>query len=245
MGYQIRVIDIDDGDQCLKLFQSNSTVGWLIFGGLLVGAVRLIGAAMAPVIVDPAKVREFAMPTPSTAWLADNHDKADELWIKIHKVNSGLPSITAKEAIDVVLVLGLDRRHPQGLRRKELPPALHATRPQKHLEQDQCRQCRTADRGRPDDGTRACPCRGGQGGRALGARLCQRQGHDPLPDDLIAAIEAEPAASAMLEKLSAQNRFALAFRLHNIKTEAGRRKKVETFVAMLARGETIYPQKKK
>ena len=35
MGYQIRVIDIDDGDQCLKLFQSNSTVGWLIFGGLL------------------------------------------------------------------------------------------------------------------------------------------------------------------------------------------------------------------
>ena len=38
MGYQIRVIDIDDGDQCLKLFQSNSIVGWLIFGGLLVAA---------------------------------------------------------------------------------------------------------------------------------------------------------------------------------------------------------------
>lgn len=66
-----------------------------------------------------------------------------------------------------------------------------------------------------------------------------------LPDDLIAAIEAEPAASAMLEKLSAQNRFALAFRLHNMKTEAGRRKKVADFVAMLARGETIYPQKLK
>lgn len=45
----------------------------------------------------------------------------------------------------------------------------------------------------------------------------------------------------MLAKLSAQNRFALAFRLHNMKTEAGRRKKVQVFVEMLARGETIYP----
>ena len=38
MGHQIRVIDIDDGDQCLKLFQSNSTVGWLIFAGLMLAA---------------------------------------------------------------------------------------------------------------------------------------------------------------------------------------------------------------
>ena len=49
----------------------------------------------------------------------------------------------------------------------------------------------------------------------------------------------------MLAKLSAQNRFALAFRLHNMKTEAGRRKKIESFVSMLKAGETIYPQKKK
>ena len=38
MGYQIRVIDIDDADQCLALFKSNSIVGWLIFAGLLFGA---------------------------------------------------------------------------------------------------------------------------------------------------------------------------------------------------------------
>jgi uncharacterized protein YdeI (YjbR/CyaY-like superfamily) len=49
----------------------------------------------------------------------------------------------------------------------------------------------------------------------------------------------------MLAKLSAQNRFALAFRTHNMKTEAGRTKKIEAFVAMLKRGETIYPQGKK
>lgn len=66
-----------------------------------------------------------------------------------------------------------------------------------------------------------------------------------IPDDLQAAIDAEPAAKEMLGKLSAQNRFALAFRTHNMKTEAGRRKKIETFVEMLKRGETIYPQGKK
>jgi len=44
----------------------------------------------------------------------------------------------------------------------------------------------------------------------------------------------------MFEKLNAQNRFALAFRTQNMKTESGRRRKIETFVDMLKRGETIY-----
>jgi len=58
-------------------------------------------------------------------------------------------------------------------------------------------------------------------------------------------LDRQPKARTMLEKLSAQNRFALAFRIHNMKTAAGRKKKIETFVAMLKRGETIYPQIKK
>jgi 4-hydroxybenzoate polyprenyltransferase len=39
MARQIRTLDIDDPDQCLALFQSNSVVGWLIFLGLLGGGV--------------------------------------------------------------------------------------------------------------------------------------------------------------------------------------------------------------
>ena len=64
-----------------------------------------------------------------------------------------------------------------------------------------------------------------------------------IPDDLQAAIDAEPLAREMLPKLSAQNRFALAFRVHNLKTEAGRQKKIAAFVEILKRGETIYPQR--
>ena len=59
------------------------------------------------------------------------------------------------------------------------------------------------------------------------------------------AIDAVHAARQMLATLSEQNRFAIAFRVFNMKTEAGRKKKIKTFVAMLARGETVYPQKMK
>src|SRR3981189_3561362 len=61
---------------------------------------------MAPVQVDPAKVREFKTAESFYKWLGTNHDKADEVWIKTHKVGSGLKSITPVEAIDVVLCWG-------------------------------------------------------------------------------------------------------------------------------------------
>ena len=61
---------------------------------------------MAPVLVNPDKVREFADARSFYAWLGQHHATDDETWIKIHKLGSGLASITAKEAIDVVLCWG-------------------------------------------------------------------------------------------------------------------------------------------
>ena len=63
-----------------------------------------------------------------------------------------------------------------------------------------------------------------------------------VPAELRAALDAEPAAAAFFATLSSQNRFAILFRVGNLKTEAARTRNVEKFVAMLARGETIYPQ---
>jgi 4-hydroxybenzoate polyprenyltransferase len=39
MGWQIRVLDIDDPDQCLSLFKSNSSFGWIVFSGLVASAL--------------------------------------------------------------------------------------------------------------------------------------------------------------------------------------------------------------
>ena len=61
---------------------------------------------MPPIKVDPDKVREFKDAESFYRWLGKHHDKESELWIKIHKLDSGLTSITPKEAIDVVLCWG-------------------------------------------------------------------------------------------------------------------------------------------
>jgi 4-hydroxybenzoate polyprenyltransferase len=47
MMRQIRVLDINDPDQCLRLFKSNSIVGWLILLGLLGGG---LWAALKPIV---------------------------------------------------------------------------------------------------------------------------------------------------------------------------------------------------
>jgi uncharacterized protein YdeI (YjbR/CyaY-like superfamily) len=65
------------------------------------------------------------------------------------------------------------------------------------------------------------------------------------PPDLLAAIEADPAAKAMFEVLTSQNRYALYHRLTALKTQEARERRVQEFVAMLARGETIHPQKRR
>jgi uncharacterized protein YdeI (YjbR/CyaY-like superfamily) len=199
---------------------------------------------MAPVIVDPAKVHEFADPEGFHAWLVLHHDQEHEVWIRIHKVGSGRPSITATQAVDVVLCWGW----------------IDAVR--KSLDQHSFLQRYTQRRGKSiwslknvgnvhrlvregrmtPHGLREVEAAKADGRweRAYGSGQAMK-----IPDDLQAAIDAEPAARQMLAGLTAQNRFALAFRVHNLKTQAGRRKKIEAFVAMLARGETIYPQGRK
>ncbi len=52
------------------------------------------------------------------AWLAANSDSADEVWVAIAKKGSGIASITASEAIDVVLCFGWIDGHRKGLDEK-------------------------------------------------------------------------------------------------------------------------------
>jgi uncharacterized protein YdeI (YjbR/CyaY-like superfamily) len=66
-----------------------------------------------------------------------------------------------------------------------------------------------------------------------------------VPDDLAAALAAEPKAKAMFEILTSQNRYAVLLRIDSAKRVETRARRIERFVAMLARGETIYPQKRK
>jgi uncharacterized protein YdeI (YjbR/CyaY-like superfamily) len=199
---------------------------------------------MAPVKVDPHKVREFVDGESFYQWLSRHHQSEDEVWIKIHKTGSGLQSITAAQAIDAALCWGwidairkgfdgisfLQRYTPRG--RKSIWSQVNVDNVARLMAEGRM----TAQGLTHIEAAKA----DGRWERAY------KSGKDmKIPDDLQAAIDAVPKAKEMLAKLSAQNRFALAFRIHNLKTEAGRKKKIAGFVSMLERGETIYPQKTK
>jgi uncharacterized protein YdeI (YjbR/CyaY-like superfamily) len=65
-----------------------------------------------------------------------------------------------------------------------------------------------------------------------------------VPADLATALAAEPRAQANFELLASQNRYAVLFRIHSAKRSDTRARRIEEFVRMLARGETVHPQKR-
>ena len=66
-----------------------------------------------------------------------------------------------------------------------------------------------------------------------------------VPEDLARALASRPRARAMFEVLTSQNRYAIIYRLGSIKREETRARRLEEFVAMLERGETLYPQRRR
>ena len=65
---------------------------------------------------------------------------------------------------------------------------------------------------------------------------------DNFPRDLRKAIEASPRARKTFQSLGRQNLYALAFRVNNMKTPAGRARKIAALVEMLERGERFHPE---
>lgn len=199
---------------------------------------------MAPFVVNPDSVREFRTAADFEGWLAANHDKAAEVWIKIHKKGSGRESITALEAIDVVLCWGWIDAIRKGFDAESFLQR-YVPRGRKSIWSQVNRKnvARLAAAGRMMPAGQAqvdAALADGRWDRAYASVKTMEP-----PPDLLAAIEEEPAALETFRTLSSQNRFALCFRIHNLKTEAGRKKKIAAFVEMLKRGETIYPQKAK
>ena len=199
---------------------------------------------MASVIVDPKNIHEFADEQSFYEWLARHHDKADEVWIKIHKVSSGLASVTPKQAIDVALCWGWIDGLRKGLDNKSYLQRFTRRRSKSMWSKINVGNvARLIQVGRMTEHGLEEVDAAKADGRWERAYASGKEME--IPDDLQAAINAEPKARKMLTTLSEQNRFALAFRVHNMKTAAGRRKKVAALVDMLKRGETIYPQRRK
>jgi uncharacterized protein YdeI (YjbR/CyaY-like superfamily) len=62
-----------------------------------------------------------------------------------------------------------------------------------------------------------------------------------MPDDLQQALDMNPKAKRFFAALDSQNRYAVLFRIRNVKRAETRARKIAQFIDMLSRGEKIHP----
>lgn len=173
------------------------------------------------------------------AWLAADPD-LDGVRLRLRKKASRRPGITYPEALDSALCFGwidgqagaLDEDYHLQVFTPRRPRSVWSQRNRDHV-------ARLTAAGRMRTAGLAEVERAKADGRWDAA---YRQKGAPVPDDLRAALDASPNARAFFAALTAQNRFAILFRVNNVKRAATRAAKIETFIAMLERGEAPYPQ---
>ena len=202
---------------------------------------------MAAVVPDKKRIRSFASQQALENWLRAHHDKWPELWLKIHKKGSGLPSVTAPAALDVMLCWGWIDGLRKGFDEKSFLQRYTPRRAKSIWSQvNRVHVARLIDAGRMAPPGQAQIDAAKQDGRWDAAYAPIRAASaDKLPKDLLAAIGKNARAKKALQGLNGMNLFALAFRTNNMKTAEGRARKIAALVAMLARGETIVPRKAK
>ena len=201
---------------------------------------------MASVVPDAGRIKTFRTQAAFESWMRKNHAREREVWLRIYKKDSGVRSITTAEALDVALCWGwidgirkafdersyLQRYSPR--RAKSLWSQIN----REHVARLTKAGRMTPHGQRHVDAAKA-------DGRWDAAYAPMRAALDEhFPDDLREAIEASPRARKTFRSLGRQNRYALAFRTTNMKTPAGRARKIAALVEMLERGETPHPERR-
>ena len=194
---------------------------------------------MAPVVPDAKKIRTFKTETAFETWMRAHHARESEIWLRIYKKNAGRPSITNAAALDVALCWGwID-----GIRKAfDDESYLQRYTPRRaksiwsQINREHVARLTKAGRMEPAGQAQVDAAKGDGRWDAAYAPM-RTASRDSIPDDLRAAIEANPDARRTFDTLGRQQLFALAFRTNNMKTAEGRARKIASLVAMLAKGE--------
>jgi uncharacterized protein YdeI (YjbR/CyaY-like superfamily) len=176
------------------------------------------------------------------AWMVERHTTSPGVWLALTKKGGTVTTLTWQQAVDEALCFGwIDG---QARRRDEAtswirftPRRARSSWSQRNVEHI----ARLEAAGLMYPAGRAAVEAAKADGRwaAAYAPLSETE----VPADLLAAIAADPAAQAMFDVLTKTNRFALTHRLNAVKRAETRERKIGEYVAMLARHETIHPQK--
>ena len=201
--------------------------------------------SMAPIIPDPRKIKSFRSEAAFESWLRKNHSRETEVWLRIYKKGSGVPTVTNVEALDVALCWGWIDGIRKAFDEQSFLQRYSPRRPQSpwsQINREHVARLTAAGRMTPA-GQRQVDAAKGDGRWDRAYAPMRDTTSDTVPADLRAAIEASPRARRIFRTLGRQNLFALVFRTNSMKTAAGREKKIAALVAMLERGETIFPER--
>jgi uncharacterized protein YdeI (YjbR/CyaY-like superfamily) len=194
---------------------------------------------------DPKHIRSFADAKKLEAWMARHHAKAPELWLKVHKKDSGLKSVTCAEALDVMLCWGWIDGLRKGFDERSFLQRYTQRRAKSlwsQVNREHVARLIKAGRMTPHGQKQIDAAKADGRWKAAYAPI-RSASAKTIPADLRAAIEANRRANDKFLTLGRGNLFALIFRTNNMKTPAGRARKIATLVSMLARGEMILPER--
>jgi uncharacterized protein YdeI (YjbR/CyaY-like superfamily) len=191
-----------------------------------------------PAVPDALPVLAFADAAAFERWLVANATTAG-LWLKIAKKDRGIVTVTYAEALDVALCHGwidgqkrgfdddyfLQRFTPR--RPKSLWSKINIGHAERLIAAGRMREggLREIERARADGRWEAAY----DGARAM-----------EVPPELAAALAKHRKARAFFDSLDRTNRYAVCWRVQTAKTPETKAKRVETLVAMLARGEKLH-----
>ncbi|ASW54870.1 YdeI family protein [Plantactinospora sp. KBS50] len=175
-------------------------------------------------------------------WLSANHDSSPGVWLALTRKGGTVTTLTWQQAVDEGLCFGwIDgqarRRDQETSWIRFTPRRSRSSWSQRNV----AHVARLEAQGRMLPPGRAAVDAAKADGRWAAAYAPPSQVEAPA--DLLAAIAADPAAQAMFDVLTRTNRFAIVHRLNAVKRAQTRERKIVEYVAMLARHETIYPQK--
>jgi uncharacterized protein YdeI (YjbR/CyaY-like superfamily) len=175
-------------------------------------------------------------------WLSDYHADSSGVWLVLAKKGTADPTnLSYGEALDEAICFGwidgqLGRRDAATFRRRFTPRKLRSPWSQRNAASAE----RLAAAGRMQPSGNDEVQRAKDDGRWDAAYAGQASME--IPADFAAALAENPRAKAMFELLTSANRYAILYRIGNAKKPETRSRRIDEFVAMLARGETVHHQ---
>jgi len=173
------------------------------------------------------------------SWLKRNHAQSDGVWLMIAKRGADAPSVTYPEAVEIALCWGWIDGQKKGLDDQHFLQRFTPRRARSIWSKVNVgKVAALIESGRmqpPGQAQIDAAKADGRWDQAYdGART------STVPDDLVAALDANPPAKAFFAAINASNRYAVLWRVQTAVKPETRAKRIAQLVEMLARGETVH-----